>query len=226
MQGSGQIGGLLTMTRAKTPYLPTYPQAAQRSEKRRKIGGTYLLQGPLAWGGVVKTGPTYCIGCLAQTPYLARSRNPVYTPRSPELGSGAPTRIRGSNPSERRERKRNPASASASAALLTSNPNKSRCHQFPTVPIRSFAPPAPPNGQATAEPGRDSSGRGGGTPPQLGQLRDRQKMACRAESLARQMEATPAPRQREQPAGPLTGAIESSSMRGCCGRRGRSHLPP
>ena len=79
MQGSGQIGGLLTMTRAKTPYLPTYPQAAQRSEKRRKIGGTYLLQGPLAWGGVVKTGPTYCIGCLAQTPYLARSRNPVYT---------------------------------------------------------------------------------------------------------------------------------------------------
>ena len=83
VQGSGQIGGLLTMTRAKTPYLPTYPQAAQRSEKRRKIGGTYLLQGPLAWGGVVKTGPTYCIGCLAQTPYLARSRNPVYTPRSP-----------------------------------------------------------------------------------------------------------------------------------------------
>jgi hypothetical protein len=29
-----EIGGLLTMTRAKTPYLPTYPQAAQRSKKR------------------------------------------------------------------------------------------------------------------------------------------------------------------------------------------------
>jgi len=29
-----RIGGLLGLTRAKTPYLPTYPQAAQRSEKR------------------------------------------------------------------------------------------------------------------------------------------------------------------------------------------------
>ena len=97
----GQIGGLLTMTRAKTPYLPTYPQAAQRSEKRRKIGGTYLLQGPLAWGGVVKTGPTYCIGCLAQTPYLARSRNPVY-------GAGFPGSYpdKGVESLERREEKK------------------------------------------------------------------------------------------------------------------------
>ena len=29
-----RIGGLFPLTRAKTPYLPTYPQAAQRSEKR------------------------------------------------------------------------------------------------------------------------------------------------------------------------------------------------
>jgi len=27
-------GGVSPLTRAKTPYLPTYPQAAQRSEKR------------------------------------------------------------------------------------------------------------------------------------------------------------------------------------------------
>ena len=42
MQGSGQIGGLLTMTRAKTPYLPTccrppWPGAVV------KTGHTYLL---------------------------------------------------------------------------------------------------------------------------------------------------------------------------------------
>ena len=41
------------MTRAKTPYLPTYPQAAQRSEKRRKEGvptGCRAL-----WGGQNRT---------------------------------------------------------------------------------------------------------------------------------------------------------------------------
>ena len=41
------------LTRAKTPYLPTYPQAAQRSEKRRKQGVPTCCRA--LWGGQNRT---------------------------------------------------------------------------------------------------------------------------------------------------------------------------
>ena len=54
-----QIGGLFTMTRAKTPYLPTQylPTPRPRSEAKKDENRGYLpVAGP---SGAVKTGPTY-----------------------------------------------------------------------------------------------------------------------------------------------------------------------
>ena len=74
------------MTRAKNA-LPTYPQAAQRSEKDENRG--YLpVAGP---SGAVKTGPTYLLHRVSPVDrppkYLARSRNPA-APRATPKGRG------------------------------------------------------------------------------------------------------------------------------------------
>ena len=58
--------------------LPTYLSPGRAAKRKKtKIGGTYLLQGPL--GRSKPDLPTYCIGCHRgqQTPYPGRSRNPV-----------------------------------------------------------------------------------------------------------------------------------------------------
>ena len=74
-----RIGGLFTLTRAKTPWfaLPTYLSPGRAAKRKKmKIRGTYLLQGPF---GPNKTNlPTYLGGASQsqQTPYPARSRNP------------------------------------------------------------------------------------------------------------------------------------------------------
>ena len=68
-----QIGGLLTLTRTKTPYLSTYPQAARSEAKKDKNRGYLTIAGP---SGAVKTGPTYLLRRSnrgQQNPYLGRS---------------------------------------------------------------------------------------------------------------------------------------------------------
>ena len=77
-----QIGGLSTMTRAKTPYLPTYPQAAQRSEKwctnPEKPFGSLLIANP------VSSPPP---GMYVRATYMERESFRALTPRVGPLGA-------------------------------------------------------------------------------------------------------------------------------------------
>ena len=59
-------------TDSRQNALPTYLSPGRAAKRKKtKIGGTYLLQGPL--GRSKPDLPTYCIGCHRgkQTPYLA-----------------------------------------------------------------------------------------------------------------------------------------------------------
>ena len=74
-------------TDSRQNALPTYLSPGRAAKRKKmKIGGTYLLQGPF---GPNKTNlPTYLGGASQsqQTPYPARSRNPVHKKLSKPAG--------------------------------------------------------------------------------------------------------------------------------------------